>query len=105
MPLHRSVSRNTTSATNIDIYNASDIMNKCFVNRVFQISDGDFVKDNVLLSQEQYTTDYHSFISYGDEDLDYATKEIVPKLEENNLRCCIPDRDFIVGASKEENLL
>ena len=105
MPLHRSESRNTTSATNTDIYNASDIMNKCFVNRVFQISDGDFVIDNVQLSQEQYTTDYHSFISYGDEDLDYATKEIVPKLEENNLRCCIPDRDFIVGASKEENVL
>ncbi|KAL3846848.1 hypothetical protein ACJMK2_017802 [Sinanodonta woodiana] len=47
----------------------------------------------------------HAYVSYSDQDLDFVTKELAPELERRGYRLCLPDRDFIPGASKEENIL
>ena len=46
-----------------------------------------------------------AFISYSTDDTYYVTKEIQPLLESKGYTLCIADRDFIPGASKEENIL
>ncbi|KAL3847370.1 hypothetical protein ACJMK2_018285 [Sinanodonta woodiana] len=47
----------------------------------------------------------HAFISYSDEDQEFVTNELAPELEKSGYNLCLPDRDFIPGASKEENIL
>ncbi|KAL3846854.1 hypothetical protein ACJMK2_017808 [Sinanodonta woodiana] len=47
----------------------------------------------------------HAFVSYSDQDLEFVTKELAPELQRRGYRLCLPDRDFIPGASKEENIL
>ena len=47
----------------------------------------------------------HAFIAYSNEDIGYIIKEMQPLLESKGYQLCIADRDFIPGASKEENIL
>ncbi|KAK3607113.1 hypothetical protein CHS0354_014264 [Potamilus streckersoni] len=67
---------------------------KTFIQREFSIKE-DHVDDNRI----------HVFISYSDQDLHFVTKKLAPELERRGYRLCLPDRDFIPGASKEENIL
>ncbi|KAJ8310718.1 hypothetical protein KUTeg_012583 [Tegillarca granosa] len=55
--------------------------------------DKDVVDDNTL------------FIAYSDKELDYTLKHLKPTLENLGHNLYLPDRDFIPGASKEENIL
>lgn len=45
------------------------------------------------------------FIAYSDKELNYTLKELKPTLENLGHNLYLPDRDFIPGASKEENIL
>jgi Leucine-rich repeat (LRR) protein len=47
----------------------------------------------------------HCFISYADTEMPYIMNELRPTLENNGYLLCLPDRDFVPGASKEENVL
>lgn len=47
----------------------------------------------------------HAYISYSDDDTDYVVHNLTPLLESKGYVLCIPDRDFIPGAPKEENIL
>ncbi|KAK3093300.1 hypothetical protein FSP39_013850 [Pinctada imbricata] len=47
----------------------------------------------------------HVFVAYSDQDMNYTMNELRPRLEEKDYLLCLPDRDFIPGASKEENIL
>ena len=47
----------------------------------------------------------HAYISYSDDDTDYVIHDLMSLLESKGYVLCIPDRDFIPGASKEENIL
>ncbi|KAK3607111.1 hypothetical protein CHS0354_014261 [Potamilus streckersoni] len=47
----------------------------------------------------------HAFLSYSDVDQEFVTNELAPELEKIGYSLCLPDRDFIPGASKEENIL
>ncbi|KAK3610832.1 hypothetical protein CHS0354_007209 [Potamilus streckersoni] len=64
------------------------------IQRKFSIHEGE-VDDNRI----------HTFVSYSDQDQEFVTSELVPDLEKIGYRLCIPDRDFIPGASKKENIL
>ena len=48
---------------------------------------------------------YHAFISYSNDDYAYGVHVLRPCLEAKGFQLCIPDRDFIAGASIEENVL
>ena len=48
---------------------------------------------------------YDIFISYPDRDYQFATGILFPDLHQRGYRVCLPDRDFLVGTSKEENIL
>lgn len=47
----------------------------------------------------------HAFVSYPDCEMPYIMNELRPTLEDNGYLLCLPDRDFLPGASKEENVL
>ncbi|XP_061165901.1 toll-like receptor 7 [Saccostrea echinata] len=47
----------------------------------------------------------HAFVSYSDSEMPYIMNELRPTLENNGYFLCLPDRDFVPGASKEENIL
>ena len=47
----------------------------------------------------------HAFISYSYDDIDFVIHDLQPSLESKGYKLCIADRDFIPGASKEENIL
>ncbi|XP_062575134.1 uncharacterized protein LOC134237068 [Saccostrea cucullata] len=47
----------------------------------------------------------HAFVSYSDSEMPYIMNELRPTLENNGYLLCLPDRDFVPGASKEENIL
>ncbi|XP_071165187.1 protein toll-like [Mytilus edulis] len=51
------------------------------------------------------TEEVHAFLSYSDRDINIALKTLTPILQEQRYILHIPDRDFIPGASKEENIL
>ncbi|KAK3608674.1 hypothetical protein CHS0354_014382 [Potamilus streckersoni] len=46
-----------------------------------------------------------AFISYSDQDLNFLLMELLPKLEKLRYRLRLPDRDFIPGASQQDNIL
>jgi Leucine-rich repeat (LRR) protein len=47
----------------------------------------------------------HAFLSYCESKLGYVMNELRPIIEDNGYTLCLPDRDFIPGAPKEENVL
>ncbi|KAL3846852.1 hypothetical protein ACJMK2_017806 [Sinanodonta woodiana] len=47
----------------------------------------------------------HAYISHSYQDLKFVRKELAPELERRGYRLCLSERDFIPGASKEENIL
>ncbi|XP_061184977.1 protein toll-like [Saccostrea echinata] len=55
------------------------------------------------LNAEMY--ERHAFVSYGESKMGYVMNELRPILEDNGFTLCLPDRDFIPGAPKEENVL
>lgn len=104
MPLQKSIQRHRVGTSVSEIHNSSEVMSKCFTNKAFTSSDSLF-SDKIAAVSADASSKCHAFVSYGDDDLDYATRVVMPVLEENNLTFRFPDRDFIVGASKEENIL
>lgn len=48
---------------------------------------------------------YDIFISYPDRDYQFATGVLYPALHARGYVVCLPDRDFMVGTAKEENIL
>ncbi|XP_045212239.2 toll-like receptor 4 [Mercenaria mercenaria] len=48
---------------------------------------------------------YEAFISYANEDLRFILDQIIPKLEENEMKLCIHDRDFLPGNNIADNIL
>ncbi|KAK3610830.1 hypothetical protein CHS0354_007207 [Potamilus streckersoni] len=78
-----------------DIYRQKRKPNtKSLIQREFSINEGQ-VDDKRI----------HAYVSYSDQDLEFVTRELAPELERRGYRLCLPDRDFIPGASKEENIL
>ncbi|XP_062575132.1 uncharacterized protein LOC134237067 [Saccostrea cucullata] len=69
--------------------------------------------DLKYLIQHMYGSDFnnaemyerHAFVSYGESKMGYVMNELRPILEDNGFTLCLPDRDFIPGAPKEENVL
>lgn len=47
----------------------------------------------------------HAFLSYCESNIGYVMNDLRPILEDNGFTLCLPDRDFIPGAPKEENVL
>ncbi|XP_067682296.1 toll-like receptor 4 [Haliotis asinina] len=61
---------------------------------------------NVNLTQHGNGFEYNAFISYADEDRDFALHMFIQKLErEGNLRLCLHHRDFIPGEPIAANIL
>lgn len=58
---------------------------------------------DLTLRQEVY--DRHVFISYSETEIHCMLNDIKPVLDEIGYSLWLPDRDFIPGASKEENIL
>ena len=50
-------------------------------------------------------SEVHAFISYADKEYAFPVHVLRPMLEAYGLKLCIPDRDFVPGASIEENIL
>ncbi|KAL3846855.1 hypothetical protein ACJMK2_017809 [Sinanodonta woodiana] len=67
---------------------------KSLIQREFSINEGQVDEKKI-----------HVYVSYSDQDLEFVTKELAPDLEKRGYRLCLPDRDFIPGASKEDNIL
>jgi len=40
---------------------------------------------------------YDVFVSYSHEDLEWAQKELIPRLNEANLKICLDDEEFLAG--------
>ena len=51
------------------------------------------------------TEDVHAFLTYSERDIHIALKTLTPILQKQNYILHVPDRDFVPGASKEENIL
>ncbi|XP_021372079.1 toll-like receptor 6 [Mizuhopecten yessoensis] len=45
------------------------------------------------------------FLTYSEDLLAFIITKLCPKLQECGYSLCLPDRDFILGAAKEENIL
>lgn len=58
---------------------------------------------DVTIRDNQY--DRHVFISHSDKETRYMLDNLKPVLEKSGYILCIPDRDFVLGAPKEENIL
>ncbi|XP_022342711.1 uncharacterized protein LOC111136264 isoform X2 [Crassostrea virginica] len=67
---------------------------KHFINETY----GEENQDNIVYKK-------HAFVSYSDSEMPYIMNELRPTLENNGYLLCLPDRDFLPGASKEENVL
>lgn len=89
------------------VFRHSDIMNRCFINTVIVEIEKDDEKEmnDEIRNKAEKRQGYDVFVSYSEEDFDYAVNNVAQKLEELGFQCCIPDRDFVIGASKEENIL
>ncbi|XP_053388056.1 toll-like receptor 4 [Mercenaria mercenaria] len=48
---------------------------------------------------------YDAFISYANEDLRFILDLIIPKLEENEMKLCLHERDFLPGNNIADNIL
>lgn len=48
---------------------------------------------------------YDIFISYPDQTYQFATGSLLSTLQSRGYSICLPDRDFVVGSAKEENIL
>ncbi|WAR28519.1 TOLL-like protein [Mya arenaria] len=46
-----------------------------------------------------------AFVSYGENDVLFAAREILDPVSECGYQVCFPDRDFQIGAPKQENIL
>ncbi|XP_029633579.2 protein toll-like [Octopus sinensis] len=56
---------------------------------------------NTLNEQKKYDI----FISYPDQTYKFATGPLLSTLQSRGYSICLPDRDFVVGSAKEENIL
>eukprot|EP00094_Tigriopus_californicus_P005500 TCALIF_05301-PA protein Name:"Similar to TLR2 Toll-like receptor 2 (Canis familiaris)" AED:0.43 eAED:0.43 QI:0/-1/0/1/-1/1/1/0/305 len=69
-----------------------------------------WAKRNVQRQRQKGDSDsfqYHTFISYNNEDKDLVHNFVLPALENEvpNVRVCIHERDFVVGKSIIENIV
>lgn len=70
------------------------------------IETGDDINsDSGQSSPGEHMHKFHAFISYSDSDTKYVIHDLKPLLESKGYRLCIADRDFILGAPKQENIL
>ncbi|WAR09756.1 TLR4-like protein [Mya arenaria] len=53
--------------------------------------------------EDQYM--YDAFISYADEDGEFIREDIMPKLEENGMKLCVHQRDFLPGIPIADNIV
>lgn len=84
-------------------------ISKCFVNRYVEEDaarpDETIKRTDRSLVQKALYNPSHAFLSFADEDEDYVYQVIQPCLESKGFSLIIPERDFVPGASKEENIL
>lgn len=84
----------------------SEYISRCFINSYCEDS---VQAQETVLSPDSVgigiTANTHAFISYHDNDFQYVLKELLPLLDDKGFSYCIQDRDFVPGASKEENIL
>lgn len=81
--------RNDVHAVNV----RNSLQTRCFL---------DFFVDMIPTNQN---TQFDIFISYADRDIPFLLHHLQPDLEAKGYRLCIPDRNFMPGAAKEENIL
>ena len=61
--------------------------------------------DNYSIFSTEENAEYDCFIVYADEDRDFVTHHLIRVLEEEqNVRLCVPDRDFEVGRVFVDNI-
>nr|UTM63736.1 Twin-TIR-TLR [Cyclina sinensis] len=84
----------------------SEYISRCFINSYCEdtvpVQETDL---NPKSNDIGVSSNPHAFISYHDDDFDFVLRELLPLLDEKGFSYCIPDRDFLVGASIEENVL
>lgn len=85
-------------------YRLTDVSVKYYVNQV-ETGEIEQTDDDITSTTLCENSKFGVFISYGETDLNYAMNTLVPIIEENGLNYCLPDKDFVVGASKEGNIL
>lgn len=95
---------------NVHFRKKSEYVSRCFINSYcddnVSRADGDEnLADDVFDQGVARTPNCHAFIAYHEEDLQYVLQDLVPLLEEKGFTYCIADRDFVLGASIEENIL
>lgn len=78
----------------------SEYISRCFINSYCQVESE--VASNSVIDIGANT---HVFISYHDNDFQYVLKELLPLCNEKGFTYCIADRDFVPGASIDENIL
>lgn len=89
----------------------SDYISRCFINSYCDDDDANNLEinssteDDVFEHVSYRKQKSHAFISYHESDIQYVLKELIPVLEEKGFNYCIADRDFVPGASIEENIL
>lgn len=52
-----------------------------------------------------YISDISLFLNYSEDILSFIIHDMCPKLQRLGYSLCIPDKDFTLGAAKEENIL
>ncbi|XP_053403012.1 uncharacterized protein LOC123554932 [Mercenaria mercenaria] len=96
----------------VNFRNVERHISRCFINSYCEdiVQDQTVQRSNTFEDQQpsqniETNARSHAFISYHDKDIQYILKELLPLLEGNGFSYCIPDRDFVPGASIEENIL
>ncbi|XP_037685508.1 toll-like receptor 6 [Choloepus didactylus] len=60
---------------------------------------------NIPLEELQRTLHFHAFISYSEHDSAWVRNELVPRLEKEDIRICLHERNFIPGKGIIENII
>ncbi|XP_003773361.1 toll-like receptor 6 [Sarcophilus harrisii] len=60
---------------------------------------------NISLDHLERTYQFHAFISYSERDSAWVKQELIPNLEDENIKICLHERNFVPGKSIVENII
>ncbi|XP_043827382.1 toll-like receptor 6 [Dromiciops gliroides] len=76
-----------------------------YLRMIFQWTQTRRRTRNISIDKLERTFQFHAFISYSELDSGWVKYELLPKLEDEDIRICLHERNFVPGKSIVENII
>ncbi|XP_068924543.1 toll-like receptor 6 [Petaurus breviceps papuanus] len=76
-----------------------------YLRMIFQWTQTRHRSRNIPIDQLERTFQFHAFISYSELDSAWVKHEMLPNLEDEDIRICLHERNFVPGKSIIENII